>query len=103
MTRLSASRKAVRCAGLDVGIHRSDRRSRAGKLTRQGSPQLRGARYESGQAACRPTSPDRADYLALKARGLSHTRASLTMARKLARRCYHTLRSIDPDQVYAMP
>ena len=29
---------------------------------------------------------DRADYLALKARGLSHTRASLTIARKLARR-----------------
>jgi transposase len=29
VTRLSASRKAVRCAGLDVGVHRSDRRSRA--------------------------------------------------------------------------
>src|SRR5215211_7277888 len=43
VTRLSASRKAVRCAGLDVGVHRSDRRSRAGKLTRQGSPQLRWA------------------------------------------------------------
>jgi transposase len=82
VTRLSASRKAVRCAGLDVGVHRSDRRSRAGKLTRQGSPQLRWALYESAQAACRPTSPDRADYLALKARGLSHTRASLTIARK---------------------
>jgi transposase len=74
VTRLSASRKAVRCAGLDIGVHRSDRRSRAGKLTRQGSPQLRWALYESAQAACRPTSPDRADYLALKARGLSHTR-----------------------------
>jgi transposase len=97
VTRLSASRKAVRCAGLDIGVHRSDRRSRAGKLTRQGSPQLRWALYESAQAACRPTSPDRADYLALKARGLSHTRASLTIARKLARRCYHTLRELGPD------
>src|SRR5215217_2762649 len=38
VTRLSASRKAVRCAGLDIGVHRSDRRSRTGKLTRQGSP-----------------------------------------------------------------
>jgi hypothetical protein len=28
-----------------------------------GSPQLRWALYESAQAACRPTSPDRADYL----------------------------------------
>src|SRR5215217_4783529 len=97
VTRLSASRKAVRCAGLDIGVHRSDRRSRVGKLTRQGSPQLRWALYESAQAACRPTSPDRADYLALKARGLSHTRASLTIARKLARRCYHTLRELGPD------
>ena len=97
VSRLSASRKAVRCAGLDVGVHRSDRRSRAGKLTRQGSPQLRWALYESAQAACRPTSPDRADYLALKARGLSHTRASMTIARKLARRCFHTLRELGPD------
>jgi len=60
-------------AGLDIGVHRSDRRSRPGKLTRQGSPQLRWALYESAQAACRPTSPDRADYLALKKRWLSHT------------------------------
>jgi transposase len=41
VARLWASRKAVRCAGLDVGVHRSDRRARLGKLTRQGSPQLR--------------------------------------------------------------
>src|SRR3982750_1366882 len=43
--RLSASRKAVRTAGIDIGVHRSDRRSRVGKLTRQGSPQLRWALY----------------------------------------------------------
>jgi transposase len=97
VTRLSASRKAVRCAGLDIGVHRSDRRSRPGKLTRQGSPQLRWALYESAQAACRPTSPDRADYLELKKRGLSHTRASLTISRKLARRCFHTLRELGPE------
>ena len=97
VARLSASRKAVRCAGLDVGVHRSDRRSRVGRLTRQGSPQLRWALYESAQAACRPTSPDRAGYLALKARGLSHTKASITIARKLARRCFHTLRELGPE------
>jgi transposase len=97
VARLSASRKAVRCAGLDIGVHRSDQRSRLGKLTRQGSPQLRWALYESAQAACRPTSPDRADYLALKARGLTHTRASITIARKLARRCFHTLRELGPE------
>lgn len=97
VARLSASRKAVRCAGLDVGVHRSDRRSRVGKLTKQGSPQLRWALYESAQAACRPSSPDRSDYLALKARGLSHTRASITIARKLARRCFHTLHELGPE------
>jgi transposase len=94
---LSASRKAVRCTGLDVGAHRSDQRSRLGKLTKQGSPHLRWALYESALAACRPTSPDRADYLALKARGLTHTRASITIARKLARRCFHTLRELGPE------
>lgn len=43
VARLSTSRKAVRQAGIDIGVHRSDRRSRVGKLTRQGSPQLRWA------------------------------------------------------------
>jgi transposase len=94
--RLSASRKAVRMAGIDIGVHRSDRRSRAGKLNRQGSPHLRWALYEAALSACRPSSPDHADYLALKARGLSHTRASLTIARKLARRSYHVLRELGP-------
>jgi transposase len=97
VTRLSAARKAVRCAGLDIGVYRSDRRCRVGKLTRQGSPQLRWALYEAAQSACRPASPDHADYLALKARGLSHTRASMTIARKLARRSFHILRELGPD------
>jgi transposase len=95
--RLSASRKAVRCAGLDIGVHRSDRRSRVGKLTRQGSPQLRWALFEAAQSACRPSSPDHADYLALKARGLTHTRATMTIARRLARRSFHTLRALGPS------
>src|SRR5215211_921838 len=97
VTRLSASRKAVRWAGLDIGVHRSDRRSRVGKLTKQGSPQLRWALFEAAQSACRAQSPDHADYLALKARGLSHTRATMTIARKLARRSFHTLRHLGPS------
>jgi transposase len=101
--RLSASRKAVRIAGIDIGVHRSDRRSRVGKLNRQGSPQLRWALYEAALAACRPSSPDHADYLALKARGLSHTRASLTIARKLARRSFHMLRELGPAALEPIP
>ena len=83
-------------AGIDIGVHRSDRRTRVGRLNRQGSPQLRWALYEAAQSACRPSSPDRQDYLALKARGLSHTQASLTVARKLARRSFHVLRALGP-------
>jgi transposase len=83
---MSSSRKAVRFAGIDIGVHRSDRTARVGKLTRQGSPTLRWAIYEAAQSATRPASPD---YHALKARGLTHTRASLTIARKIARRSYH--------------
>lgn len=97
VTRLSASRKAVRQVGLDIGVHRSDRRFRLGKLTRQGPPDARWALYEAAQSACRRTSPDHQTYLALKARGLSHTQASLTIARKLARRCFHTLRELGPS------
>ena len=96
VSRLSASRKAVRFAGIDVGVHRSDRRSRPGKLTKQGSPELRWALYEAAQSACRASSPDHAAYLELRAR-MSHTRASLTIARKLARRSFHTLRELGPQ------
>src|ERR671930_112296 len=101
--RLSASRKAVRMAGIDIGVHRSDRRARVGKLTRQGSPQLRWALYEAALSACLPSSPDHADYQALKARGLSHTRASLTIARKLARRSFHVLRELGPAALDPIP
>jgi transposase len=41
--RLRRSRQAVRMAGLDVGVERSDRRAKLGKLTKQGSPHLRWA------------------------------------------------------------
>ena len=96
VTRLRRSRQAVRMAGIDVGVQRSDRRGRAGKLTKQGSPQLRWALYEAAQSACQPTSPDHVHYKQLKERGVSHTRASLTISRKLIRRCYHTLRELGP-------
>lgn len=97
VTRLSASRKAVRQVGLDIGVHRSDRHSRLGKLTTRGPPAARWALYEAAQSACRRSSPDHQQYLALKGRGLSHTQASLAIARKLARRCFHTLRALGPS------
>jgi hypothetical protein len=86
----------VRIAGLDIGVHLSDRHAQLGKLTRQGSAPLRWALFEAAQSACRPASSDYADYHALKDRGLSHNRASRTIARKLARRSYHLLRALGP-------
>jgi transposase len=101
--RMSSSRKAVRFAGIDIGVHRSDQTARVGKLTRQGSPTLRWALYEAAQSATRPASPDYHDYHALKARGLTHTRASLTIARKIARRSYHLLHQLGPAALAPTP
>ena len=96
VTRLHASRQAVRMAGIDIGVHRSDRHGQLGKLTRQGSAPLRWALFEAAQSASHTGSPDYHDYHALKNRGLTHTRATLTIARKLARRSYHILRALGP-------
>jgi len=94
--RMHASRQAVRMAGLDIGVHRSDRHAQLGKLTRQGSAPLRWALFEAAQSASHQGSPDYQDYHALKDRGLSHNRACMTIARKLARRSYHLLRALGP-------
>ena len=96
VSRLHASRQAVQMAGIDIGVHRSDRHAQLGKLTRQGSAPLRWALFEAAQSASHTGSPDYHDYHALKARGLSHTRATLTIARKLARRSYHILKALGP-------
>lgn len=102
-TRLSSSRKAVRFTGLDIGVHRSDQTTRVGKLTRQGSSPLRWALYEAAQSATRRQSPDYAHYHALRASGMTHTRASLTIARKIARRSYHLLHALGPDALAPVP
>jgi hypothetical protein len=47
-------------------------------------------------------SPDHDFYTAVKARHDGKI-AAISVARKLARRCYHVLRSVDPDLVYAIP
>jgi transposase len=59
---------------------------------------LRWALYEAAQVALRPGSPDR-DYYLQAAERLGHNRACLAVARKLLKRCYHTLRSLGEDAV----
>jgi transposase len=97
--RFSSSDDAVRHAGLDVTVYSSDGRRSAGHLARQGPPMLRWALYEAAVYAGRPSSPDHAYFQQVKAR-LGGQLALLSMARKLARRCHHTLRNLN-DKVLA--
>jgi transposase len=57
VSRPSAARKAVRCAGLDFGVHRPGQHSRLGKPTRPGPPQLRRALYEARPLGPQATKP----------------------------------------------
>jgi transposase len=98
--RFSSSDQAVRFAGLDVSVWSSDTKRSAGRLARQGSPELRWALFEAAKCAARPASPDHAYYAAVRDR-LGGKRAALSVARKLVRRCYHTLRELD-DQAWPL-
>ena len=95
-TRFSSSSQAVRYSGLDITVHQSDQRRAPGHLSRQGPPALRWALFEAAQSACRRGSPDR-DYYAQAAERLGHNRACLSIARKLLKRSYHTLRELGEE------
>ena len=94
--RFSSSREAVRYAGLDITVHQSDQRPAPGRLSRQGPPALRRALFEAAQCARRRSSPDHAYYLETANR-LGGNRACLSIARKLLKRSYHTLRELGED------
>jgi transposase len=96
--RFAQPDQVVRFAGLDITIWASDAKRAPGHLARQGSPELRWALFEAAQAAARDSSPDHAYYQTVRAR-LGGKLAALSMARRLARRCYHTLRELD-DQAW---
>jgi hypothetical protein len=63
---------------------------------------LRWALYEAAKNSSHHRSPDHAYYATVKARHDGKL-AAICMARKLARRCYHILRNLDPELVYTMP
>ena len=100
--RFTRSMQVVRHTGLDVTVDASDRRRAGGFLSRQGPETLRWALYEAAKNASRHTSPDNDYYAAVKSRHDGKL-AAISVARQLARRCYHTLRSVDPEEVYAIP
>ena len=100
--RFSRSEQAVRHTGLDVSVDASDRRRAGGFLSRQGPQTLRWALYEAAKNSSHLRSPDHDFYAAVKARHDGKI-AAISVARKLARRCYHVLRAVAPDEVYAIP
>jgi transposase len=96
-TRFSSSRQAVRYAGMDITVHQSDQRRAPGHLSRQGPPALRWALFEAAQQTRRrTTSPDRG-YYEHAAERIGGNRACLSVARKLLKRSYHTLRELGEE------
>jgi transposase len=95
-TRFSSSRQAVRYAGMDITVKQSDQHRAPGHISRQGPPALRWALYEAAQVARRPGSPDR-DYYTQTAERIGGNRACLSVARKLLKRSYHTLRELGEE------
>ena len=100
--RFARSEQVVRHSGLDVTVDQSDRRRAGGFISRQGPQTLRWALYEAAKNASHQRSPDH-DYYADVKDHLNGKLATISMARKLARRCFHVLRAVDPDVVYATP
>jgi transposase len=97
--RFGASRQAVRHTGLDVTVYSSDGKRAPGHLAKQGPPLLRWALYEAACLASHTRAPDHAYYAGVKER-IDHKRATISVARKIARRSHHILRELG-DKAYA--
>jgi len=91
--RFGNSDDVIRHTGLDITVYSSDGKRSAGHLSRQGPQLLRWALYESAKCAARPSAPDHGYYTAARDRRTAGL-ATVSVARKLARRCYHTLREL---------
>jgi len=94
--RFGNSDDVIRHTGLDITVYSSDGKRSAGHLSRQGPQLLRWALYEAAKCAARPGAPDHGYYAATRDRRTGGL-ATLPVARKLARRCYHTLRELGEE------
>jgi transposase len=93
--RFRRARQLVRAAGLDPVVHDSAETSRRGRLSKQGSPQLRWALVQAAhQTARRTGSPDHQRYLTLSRR-IGSQRAALSTARTIVKHAYHVLASLE--------
>lgn len=100
--RFSSSADVVRFCGLDITVYSSDDKRAPGRLSRQGPGLVRWALYEAAKTWARPTAPEHDYYAAVKARH-DGTRAALSVARKLARRSYHTLKALGDRALAPVP
>ncbi len=94
--RFASSEHMVRRTGLDITVYSSGTKRSAGHLSRQGPPLLRWALYAAAKSAAKPASPDHRYHSAARSRRTAGL-ATLPVARKLARRCYHTLRGLGQE------
>lgn len=94
--RFGSSDNVIRHTGLDITVYSSDGKRPAGHLSRQGPQLLRWALYEAARCAARPAAPDYRCCTATRDRRTGGL-ATLPVARKLARRCYHTLRELGEE------
>ena len=95
-----AGQRALTTGGPTVDA--SDKHRGGGYLSRQGPGTLRWALFEAGLCASSATSPDRDYYRSVKERSDGKL-AAICVARKLARRCYHILRSWNPTRCTPSP
>lgn len=95
-SRFSRSDQAVRAAGLDVTVYASDAKRSPGHLAKQGPPLLRWAVFEAAKTWAHTDAPEHAYYEAVRQR-LGGKRPALSVARKLLKRCYHTLRELGEE------
>ena len=79
-------------------FNESGKTRRRGKLAKAGSPHLRWALVEAAVHANHGNAPDLALYRALRERR-DTTVARLTVARKIGKRVYHTLRELESAAV----
>ena len=88
--RFAGGDAVVRYAGLDITVWSSDTKRSPGHLARQGPEVLRWALFEAAKSSARRTAPDHAYYRQVKDR-LTANRATLSVARRLARHARHVL------------
>jgi transposase len=93
--RFRRAEQITRLAGLDPAVDESGDTRRRGKLAKAGSPHLRWALVEAAVHTPQGNSPDLALYRAIQERR-NTTVARLTVARKIGKRVYHTLRELEP-------